>query len=77
MLRTLIAVALILGLAGCAKPRTSIPKAFAACKAKAFGPNEEGMADCMDAYGYEIRSGECSLLEDPELAVGCYRRKYP
>jgi len=86
MLRTLTTLALAAAmLCGCARP-PPIPQAFAMCRAKAAkiaqvsGPEydpEPFIADCMAAQGYEIRAGECSVVEDPGMRVGCYRRKYP
>lgn len=85
MLRTLMAVMLVLAACGCSR-RPPIPQAFADCQAKAAkiakvsGPEydpEPFIADCMDARGYEIRAGDCSVVEDPGMRVGCYRRKYP
>jgi hypothetical protein len=72
-------VAAMTACAGCSRP--SLKAALAQCTVEArrtIGPvqdNDPYIADCMDGRGYEIRAGECSVMESPARVEGCYRPK--
>jgi len=80
MLRTPVAAAvLIAAVAGCA-PQVSVKEAFAQCRleaqaAKATTPDDHDLlSSCMEARGFEVKDGYCSITASPDQIEACYRR---
>lgn len=73
---TVLAIAAAMFLAGCTPSRH---QSFAQCQredARATGTDVEDrdfLSTCMEARGYEIRDGECSVTAHPEKQEACYR----
>jgi len=79
MLGRWLMAGLAASLAGCAPP-TSVKDAFAECQAQqqkaeaAVGSDADVLSACMQARGFEVMSGYCSVTAAPDRREGCYRR---